>query len=464
MKLKLFTLAAILGLASTKSYAQYITTTQFQNPQSVSNDGLIAGYAAWAGPYLIWNADTDKVEAIGGIAPGNNHGGVATFTPDGKYISGTSQTSTDPTVGEMSRYNTITKKWETLGFNYNTGESNSDFSSGYFISGDGNTVVGLSYLKSTNPEGTIVKRPTAYAWNSSKGGVNLEPFNPSAKQGRANAVSNDGSVIIGWSDMRGPWKAHYWKRNPDGTYQKGQYILVDPKGSSSNEFNQLGEARAISGNGKWIGGKSDAAFENAWLWSEETGVVDLGKIAKPEENNVQSWVTSINYDATIVLGYTISKQWADSAPVYTPWIWTKETGIQDFNNYVTNTLKFDMKGDKIYVPTQLSENEKYIIGWGVDATNIKMFRIQLPAKLATDEVKNHVETTLFPNPVSNELNIDSKDNIKEVTVFNLTGQQLFSKKGNSKTSKIDVSNLKSGVYIVEVKTDKTSKTYKVIKK
>ncbi len=417
MKLKLFTLAAILGLASTKSYAQYITTTQFQNPQSVSNDVLIAGYAAWAGPYLIWNADTDKVEAIGGIAPGNNHGGVATFTPDGKYISGTSQTSTDPTVGEMSRYNTITKKWETLGFNYNTGESNSDFSSGYFISGDGNTVVGLSYLKSTNPEGTIVKRPTAYAWNSSKGGVNLEPFNPSAKQGRANAVSNDGSVIIGWSDMRGPWKAHYWKRNPDGTYQKGQYILVDPKGSSTNEFNQLGEARAISGNGKWIGGKSDAAFENAWLWSEETGVIDLGKIAKP-----------------------------------------------DFNNYVTNTLKFDMKGDKIYVPTQLSENEKYIVGWGVDAINIKMFRIQLPAKLATDEVKNHVETTLFPNPVSNELNIDSKDNIKEVTVFNLIGQQLFSKKGNSKTSKIDVSNLKSGIYIVEVKTDKTSKTYKVIKK
>ena len=79
-------------------------------------------------------------------------------------------------------------------------------------------------------------------------------------------------------------------------------------------------------------------------------------------------------------------------------------------------------------------------------------------------MKNHVETTLFPNPVSNELNIDSKDNIKEVTVFNLTGQQLFSKKGNSKTSKIDVSNLKSGIYIVEVKTDKTSKTYKVIKK
>lgn len=462
MKLKLFTLAAIFGLASTKSYAQYITTTQFQNPQSVSNDGLVAGYAEWAGPYLIWNADTDKVEAIGGIAPGNNHGGVATFTPDGKYISGTSETNTDPTVGEMSRYNMVTKKWETLGFNYNTGYSDADFSSGYYISADGNTAVGLSYEKKT-VDGQEVPRAIAFAWNSIHGNSILEPFNPSAKQGRANAVSNDGSVIIGWSDMRGPWKAHYWKRNPDGTYQKGQYILVDPKGSSTNEFNQLGEARAISGDGKWIGGKSDASFENAWIWSEETGVIDLGRIAKPEENNVQSWVTSINDDGSLVLGYTISKQWVDSAPVYTPFIWTKETGIQDFNNYVINTLKFDMKGDKIYVPTQLSENEKYIVGWGLDATNIKMFRIQLP-KLGIEEVDNIELTTLFPNPASKELNIDSKENIKQVTVFNLTGQQLFSKKGNSKTSKIDVSNLKSGVYIVEVKTDKTSKTYKIIKK
>ena len=190
MKLKLFTLAAIFGLASTKSYAQYITTTQFQNPQSVSNDGLVAGYAEWAGPYLIWNADTDKVEAIGGIAPGNNHGGVATFTPDGKYISGTSETNTDPTVGEMSRYNMVTKKWETLGFNYNTGYSDADFSSGYYISADGNTAVGLSYEKKT-VDGQEVPRAIAFAWNSIHGNSILEPFNPSAKQGRANAVSNN---------------------------------------------------------------------------------------------------------------------------------------------------------------------------------------------------------------------------------------------------------------------------------
>ena len=164
------------------------------------------------------------------------------------------------------------------------------------------------------------------------------------------------------------------------------------------------------------------------------------------------------------MGYSISKQWIDSAPVYTPFIWTKEDGIKDLNNYLTNTLKFDLKGDKIYVPTQLSENEKYIVGWGVNALDIKMFRIELPAKLSTSDVEKTDVATLFPNPVTSELNIEAKEEIKQVTVYNLTGQQLFSKKGMAKSMKVDVSNLKSGVYIIEVKNDKTSKTYKIIKK
>ena len=455
MKLKLFTLVAIFGLATIKSYAQYITTTQFQNPHSISNDGLLAGYAEWAGPYFVWNADTDVVEVIGGIAPGNNHGGVATFSNDGKYISGTSETISDPTIGEMSRYNTQTKKWERLGFNYDHQQLGSDLSSGYYISGDGKTVVGLA--KNANKLGV------GFVWNETKGNAVLESIYP-VRNSRTNAVSTDGSTIVGWQDIGGPWKGQVWFKNNDGTYKKGQYILIDPKGNSNDVANHLGEARAVSGNGKWIGGRSDAHFPNAWIWSEETGAVDLGTLATPEENNVNSWVTSINYDGSVVLGYTISKQWIDSAPVYKPFIWTKQAGMKDLNDYVANTLRFDMKDDKIYVPTQLSENEKYIAGWGVSPTEIKLFRIQLPAKLSTDDVKNQSEAILYPNPVTNELNINAKENLEQVIVYNLTGQQVLSKIAVSKSAKLDVSNLKSGVYIVEVKTDKSSKTYKIIKK
>lgn len=453
----------MFSLVATQSFAQYITTTEFPNPHSISNEGLVAGYNEWAGPYYIWNPVTNNVETIGGIAPGNNHGGLAQFSLDGKYLSGTSSIDADPTIGEMSRYNTQTKKWERLGYNYDTGLTGSDVSAGYYISGDGNTVAGLSYVKGIGPEGQEVPRAVAYVWNKDKGNNKLETYNPNRYQSRVNAMSNDGSVIIGWEDMRGPWKAHVWKRNTDGTYQKGQYLLIDPKGNPNEELNQLGEARAISGDGKWIGGRSDGAFPNAWIWSEETGMIDLGRIAQPEENNVQSWVTSINYDGTVVLGYSISKQWIDSAPVYTPFIWTKEDGLKNFNEYVTNTLKFDLKGDKIYVPTQLSPNEKYIVGWSVDEFAPKMFRIELP-KLGTGEVEKTEAATLYPNPVTNELNIDAKEQISNVSIYTLTGQQIFTKSMQSNSSKVDMSAYKAGVYIVEVIANGNTKTYKVIKK
>lgn len=463
MKLKLYALATLFGLFGSQAFGQYLTTKDFQNPHSISNEGIVAGYSEWAGPYYTWNPDTNVVDIIGGIAPGNNHGGVATFSTDGKYISGTSQSKLDPTVGEMSRYNTVTKTWETLGYNYDTGYTGSDVSSGYHISGDGNTVVGLSYVKGVNSEGQEAPKAIAYVWNSTTGTARLETASPNGRQSRANIVSKDGSVIVGWEDVRGPWKAHVWRKNPDGTYQKGKHILVDPTKSATNEFNQLGEARAISGDGKWIGGRSDAAFANAWIWSEETGMIDLGRIAQPEENNVQSWVTSINHDGSVVLGYTISKQWIDSAPVYTPFIWTKEEGIKDLNNYVKNTLKFDLKGDKIYVPTQLSENEKYIVGWSLDEVDVKMFRIELP-KLGTGEVEKTEAATLYPNPVTNVLNIDAKEQISSISIYTLTGQQIFTKSMQSKSSKVDMSTYKAGVYIVEVNSNGKTKTYKVIKK
>lgn len=463
MKLKNYALVVLFGLFANQSYAQYITTTGFPNSHSISNDGIIAGYDQWAGPYYLWNPNTDVIETIGGIAPGDNHGGVATFSEDGKYISGTSISGEDPTIGEMSRYNTITKQWETLGYNYNTNLSGSDLSAGYYISGDGNTVVGLSYIKGVSSEGQEAPKAIAYAWNNTKGVSILERSSAASRQSRANAVSRDGSVVVGWEDVRGPWKAQVWKRNTDGTYQKGQYLLIDPKGSATNEFNQLGEARAISGDGKWIGGKSDGAYPNAWIWNEEKGLVDLGTLATPDENNVVSWVTSINYDGSVVLGYTISKQWIDSAPVYKPFIWTKEKGMQNFNDYVTTTLKFDTKGDQIYVPTMLSANEKYIVGWGLDGTNVKVFRVELP-KLSTDEVATSDKATLYPNPVTNMLNIDSKTQINQIKVYNLTGQQILLKEARTKNPKIDLSTLKAGMYLVEVISESNTTTYKVIKK
>lgn len=456
MNLKTLLLGSAISLITNQAYAQLLRTNAFPSLHSISNTGLVAGYNNWAGPYYIWNPDTGITENIGGIAPGNNHGGVAIFSNDGKYLSGTSLSGQSPDMGEMSRYNLETKKWETLGTNENYTGTSSDYSSGFYTSGDGKTIVGLAY--------NINKRAIGFAWNETSGKMPLPSADPNSNA-RANAVSNDGSVIVGWRDVKGNWKSAVWTRNADGSYNENKILLVNPNGNPNDAYNQLAEARAVSGDGKWVGGKTDYAFKNPWIWSEETGVVDLGTLATPDENNVASWVTSINYDGSIVLGYTTSKQWVDSSPVYKPFIWTKGGGIKDFNTFVTNDLGISLGNDKINVPTMMSANQKYILGWTAAPGGIQVLRIELPEKfLANQEVLQNGKISIYPNPVNDILKIDSDIIVDSVAIYNLAGQVIYSSKMNTKTVSINTAKYQAGVYMVAVKSGAHTTTYKVIKK
>lgn len=69
----------------------------------------------------------------------------------------------------------------------------------------------------------------------------------------------------------------------------------------------------------------------------------------------------------------------------------------------------------------------------------------------------------YPNPVKDILNISSAQNISNVEVFNLLGQQLIAKSINASDSSIDMTSLPSGSYLVKITADNQSKTIKVIK-
>ncbi|PXY45588.1 pectate lyase family protein [Flavobacterium hydrophilum] len=69
---------------------------------------------------------------------------------------------------------------------------------------------------------------------------------------------------------------------------------------------------------------------------------------------------------------------------------------------------------------------------------------------------------LYPNPVSNELNIDSDKAIQKVEVYNLTGALVNTQQGNNNS--IDMSNLANGSYLVKVHTEGNVTTKIIIKK
>ena len=70
----------------------------------------------------------------------------------------------------------------------------------------------------------------------------------------------------------------------------------------------------------------------------------------------------------------------------------------------------------------------------------------------------------YPNPVNDFLTVTSSEKFDSITVFNLLGQQLITKKVNSTSYKVDLSNLASGTYLIHAVSGKNSRAFKVIKK
>lgn len=70
----------------------------------------------------------------------------------------------------------------------------------------------------------------------------------------------------------------------------------------------------------------------------------------------------------------------------------------------------------------------------------------------------------FPNPVKDVLTITYSSDINSVAVFNMLGQQVMAKEPNTAETKLDMSVLSDGTYIVTVTSGTMVKTVKVVKK
>ena len=67
---------------------------------------------------------------------------------------------------------------------------------------------------------------------------------------------------------------------------------------------------------------------------------------------------------------------------------------------------------------------------------------------------------VYPNPTKNSFRIDSNKTIESVELYNITGQLL---KTFSEEANYDISDLATGIYIANIKTQLGSKTLRIVK-
>lgn len=105
----------------------------------------------------------------------------------------------------------------------------------------------------------------------------------------------------------------------------------------------------------------------------------------------------------------------------------------------------------------------YAVVIGTNGCPSLPFAVTVSVFLSSDEfVKEGLK--YYPNPVYDLLSIDYIESIKNVEVFDLLGKRVKTLRTNNKNIQIDLSDLASGTYLVQLKTDSKIQFIKIIKK
>ncbi|MDO6597338.1 T9SS type A sorting domain-containing protein [Oceanihabitans sp. 2_MG-2023] len=83
--------------------------------------------------------------------------------------------------------------------------------------------------------------------------------------------------------------------------------------------------------------------------------------------------------------------------------------------------------------------------------------------LSTQDLVENV-FTVYPNPVNDVLNINAKKEITNIVVYNVIGKQVLNSTPNALNVTVDLSNFRSGYYIVKLNSNTNSEVIKVLKK
>jgi len=338
-----------LGVGLSFSAAAQVTNlgANFE-ANGVSNQGMAVS-GSIGNSNLLWTQATG-LQVIGSITNGFPMAGRATISADGLKISAT-LTNPATNFNEAGLYNVTTSSWTFLG---GLGQVlDSSTSSAWGTSSDGNTVVGLAWVTGGNAHG--------FKWTNA---IGLEDLGSSVanRSSRANDVNADGSIIVGWQDgLDGFRQAAVWNNGV-------QTVLSFPNNDP------VSEAGAVSANGNWVVGSGNFSNNNeAWRWSESTGIINMGSIFDP------SWrgaATAINADGSKIVGF-----YRPNGPALfgQGFFWSEETGMVNLNDYVTS-LGFDDLGIILSLPLGMSDDGTAIVGMGLGAAGPVGFLIQLPSE------------------------------------------------------------------------------------
>ncbi len=101
--------------------------------------------------------------------------------------------------------------------------------------------------------------------------------------------------------------------------------------------------------------------------------------------------------------------------------------------------------------------------WVINKYNLFLYGINTTPIWVGVENLNPNLVQLSPNPVSNQLNIKSKEIISSISIFDNSGREMVSSNLNSIEANIDISDLNCGIYTVIIESETGRYSEKIVK-
>jgi hypothetical protein len=279
----------------------------------------------------------------------------------------------------------------------------------------------------------------------------------------------------------------------NGPYYGGHWSNWSQSSGATSEHIIVSEDRAFTGTKSgFIGdsGNQDALLVFPMMTS---GVHSFEfKIFIPEGRtgyyNFQNTLANLGIDGNwgnqIHLGTTL-----DSAPIVTPGV-GRITGTEFFYEFtypenewftVTHVIDLDELVVRFYINDVEIETFGNPIGYPGDNLSIEAMDFYSHTNnnwyyvddivvmhgditMATNDVTKGSTINVAPTLAKDFVTVSSKDVIKNVSVFNMNGQQVVNMAGKGTNMQLNVSHLPAGTYVVKTTTDKETKATKIVVK
>jgi probable HAF family extracellular repeat protein len=240
-------------------------------------------------------------------------------------------------------------------------------SDAYGISDDASAIVGGSNVGAGSPG--IGPPFHAFRWTASDRTMrDLGALNNANATSAAYAANGDGSVVVGQSfiaQVTSTDHAFRWVLTPGTT--GGVMTDIDGRsGASSGAYAVSTDGLTVVGGANPSG--SDPGGTQAFLWTQPTGMVNLGVLP----GDKASVATGVNGDGSVVVGYSSPVEATNpriglklSVPARA-FRWTQATGMQDLTAIV-NAAGINPGGLTLTTVVSVSRDGQFIGGNGTDA-------------------------------------------------------------------------------------------------